>query len=206
MLGSHALASRPLVSAPLQPRPFLVAAVSGEFGWAAWSYSRQAKLNAWTWHGIGALGNVRNWAALGNVVYVRDESDDLVYAIQPDVFLASADTNAESTSVEATTQWLDFGKPGKMKALTGMDLDVLGIVTVEVYVFIPDPENPRDRSPTLAASYSLVDADSGWTYNGEVIPTEDVGAATEFMLRFIGEANQEVQVNRITLYWDEVVG
>lgn len=206
MLGSLALASRPLTAGPRLPRAFAVAAVDGEYGFAAWSYSRQAKLNAWTWHGVGSLGNIKAWAALGGAVYFRDESDDLVYLMQPDVFLAEADDNFESTSVEATTQWLDFGKPGRMKALTGMDFDVQGITSVEVYVFIPDPDNPRSRVGTLAATIALQDADSGWTYNGELIPTEDVGAATEFQLKFIGEANLEVQINRITLYWDEVQG
>lgn len=206
MLASYPLASRPLAASPSLPRPFGVAAVDGEYGFAAWSYSRQAKLNAWTWHGVGPLGNIKAWAALGSAVYVRNESDDQVYLIQPDVFLAEGDDNLESTSVEATTQWLDYGQPGRMKALTGMDFDVQGITSVEVYVFIPDPADPRSRVGTLASTITLQDADSGWTYNGELIPTEDVGAATEFQLRFVGEANREVQINRITLYWDEVQG
>jgi hypothetical protein len=206
MLGAFPLASRPLTAPPQYPRPFRPEATTGTYGYVAWSYSRQAKLNAWSWHGVGALLNVHAWACLGNAVYLRNEADSFVYVNQPDVFYEESDDNLESETVDATTQWLDFGKPGKMKALTGIDMDVLGVETVEIYVFIPNPDDPRDRTGTLAATVSLVDADGGWTYNGELIPTEDVGAATEFQLKFIAEANREAQINRLTLYWDDLSG
>jgi hypothetical protein len=205
MLASFPLAHRPLTSTERNPRPFRASASVGEFGWAAWSFSRQAKLNAWAWHGLGVNG-IFAWAALGNCVYVRKDNDTAVHVMQEDVYLGEDDASSDSTSVEATTQWLDFGLAGKTKALNGMDLDVLGVTEVEVYVFIPNPDDPRDRTGTLAASYSLTDAESGWTYNGEVIPTEDVGSATEFMLKFIGDGNQKVEINRVTFYFDEVKG
>jgi hypothetical protein len=201
MLGAYSLASRPLVSSARLPRPFTVDAVGGEFGWASWSYSRQAKLNAWTWNGIGALGAINSWATLGNVIYVRDETDTYIYAMQADVFFADGETNSESTTVEATTQWLDFGKPGKKKALAGMDFDGKDITAVEIYV----SEN-GGRDGVLAASIAVSDNDGGWTYNGELIPLEEVGSATEFMLRFIGDPDVEVQINRVTLWYDEVAG
>lgn len=201
MLGTYPLAYRPLVSAARSPRPYLVAAVVGEFGWAAWIYSRQAKLNAWGWHGVGPLGSILAWATLGNAMYMRNETDNSVYVLQKDVFLGAADANLESTSVEATTQWLDFGKPGVKKALSGLDFDGVNITSVEFYV----SEN-GGRTGTLAASISVSDNDGGWTYNGEIIPLEEVGAATEFMLKFVGDPNLEVQVSRLTLYWDEVAG
>ena len=205
MLGAFPLASRPLVATPRQPRPFRVAALVGEYGWAAWSYSRQAKLNAWAWHGVGASG-INSWATLGDRIYVRREGDSYVHVMQPDVFLAEGVTSTDSASVEATTQWLDFGKPGRLKALTGIDMDVLGVQTVQIYVHIPDATNPRSRVGTLAATLSLINAETGWTYNGELIPTEDVGAATEFMLRFVCDAKQESQINRISLYWQDLEG
>lgn len=206
MLASLPLASRALAATPRSPRAFTVSALTGEYGWAAWSFSRQAKLNAWAWHGVGELESLVNVATLGNAIYMRSEADDFVYLMQPDVFLLDGQENAESETVEATTQWLDFGKPGKMKALEGMDFDVLGITSVEVYVFVPNPADPRDRTGTLAATIALEDADSGWTYNGEVISTEDVGSATEFQLRFIAGADREAQINRITLYYSDVAG
>lgn len=206
LFAASPLAYRPLASQPKTPRPFRVAAQSGEYGYAAWSYSRQAKLNAWSWHGIGALLNVSGWANLGNAVYARNEADSYVYVMLQDTFLAEADTNHESTSVEATTQWLDLGKPSKMKALTGLDMDALGVTDIDIYGFIPNPANPRDRTPTLLASIPLSDAASGWTYSGEVIPLEEVGAATEFMLRFRCDANQECQLNRFTIHFEEVSG
>jgi hypothetical protein len=206
LFATSAFASRPLASGPRVPRAWRGAAVSGEYGYAAWTYSRQAKLNVWSWNGVGGMLNVQGWANLGSIVYARSEADDYIYSLKADTFLADTDTNDESSSAEATTQWLDFGKPGKMKALDAIDLDVLGIETVEVYVFIPNPDDPRDRTGTLAATISLVDAASGWTYNGEMIPTEDVGAATEFQLRLIGDANREVQINKITLHYTEITG
>lgn len=199
MFGALSLATRPIAAGPRVPRAFRVAAVIGEYGFAAWAYSRQAKLNAWTWHGIGSLGNVNSWATLGNVVYLRNDSDDLLYAIQPDVFLAESDSNTESTSVEAMTQWLDFGKPGKLKALTGIDFDGMNVVTVEVYV-----SEGGDRDGTLAESIAIGSNQDGWTYSGEVIPLST--SATEFKLRFVGAENEEVQVNRLTLYFDELAG
>jgi hypothetical protein len=132
---------------------------------------------------------------------MRNEADGYVYVQQADAFYAEADTNPESTSVEATTQWLDFGKPGKKKALTGMDADCENVTAIEVYV----SEN-GGRSGTLATTVAIGDNAGGWTYNGELIPLEDVGAATEFMLRFVGDGNLEVKVSRVTLYWDDVAG
>jgi hypothetical protein len=203
MLGTGLLATRPLASSPRLPRPFRPASVAGEFGWAAWSFSRQAKLNAWGWHGLGG-GDLYAMTTLGNVVYVRKSEDGYMHALNPDVFYADGEVSTESQSVEATTQWLDFGQPGKTKTITGIDIDALGVQAVEVYVFIPNPEDRRDRTPTLAATIPLGDAESGWTYNGGVIATEDVGAGTEFMLRFICESGQEATINRLTLYWEPV--
>jgi hypothetical protein len=200
MFAASPLASRPLATSP-RPRTFRPAAPSGEYGYAAWSFSKQAKLNSWSWHGIGALLNVQAWATLGNVVYLRNETDNFVYALQADTFMEEAEVNSESTSVEATTQWLDFGKPGRMKALTGIDFDGLNVSAIEVYV----SEN-GGRTGTLAGSIPISDNNGGWTYNGEIIPMEGVGAATEFMLRFVGDGNREVQINRMTLYFDEVQG
>jgi hypothetical protein len=198
MLGTSPLAARPRVASPPLPRPYKVAAIVGEYGWTAWSFSRQAKLNAWSWHGLAKAG-VLAWAGLGNTIYLRKDTDTLVHALQPDVFFAAGEANTESTSVEATTQWLDFGKPGKMKALSGIDFDGQNVDAIEVYV----SEN-GGRTGTLAATIPIGDNQDGWTYNGEMIPLEL--AATEFMLKFIGDANQEVQVNRLTLYWDEISG
>ncbi len=201
MLGAYPLASRPLASTPPLPRYFAPAAAVGQYGYAAWSYSRQAKLNAWSWHGLGAFGgaNVSAWASLGNAVYLRMEAAGPVYILQPDTFMAAGEDNTESFTVEAETQWLDFGKPGVTKALTGMDFDGLNVDAVEVYVSVNG-----GRTGTLAASFAVSDNQGGWTYNGDVIPMESVGAATEFKLRFIGDPNQEVQVNRLTLYFEEL--
>jgi hypothetical protein len=199
MLASAPLSSRPLTSSPRLPRSFTVSAIDGEYGWAAWSYSRQAKLNAWAWHGVGALDNVVNWATLGSAIYMRSESDDAVYMMQPDTFLRDGEENVESTGVEATTQWLDFGKPGRMKALTGIDVDCQNVESVEIYV-----SAGGNREGHLSETVAIGSNQDGWTYSGDVIPLESAG--TEFMLRFIGAAGAEVQVNRLSLHWDELQG
>lgn len=201
MFSTTTFASRPRATSPRLPRAFQVSPTAGEFGWATWSYSRQAKLNAWSWSGVANLGNVNNWASLGNAVYVRGEADTRIYIMQPNAFLAAGETNSDSDSVEVITQWLDFGKPGKMKALSGMDFDGQNVETIEVYVSVNG-----GRAGTLAASIPIGDASGGWTYNGEVIPLEEVGAATEFKLRFICDGNQEAQINRLTVYFDEIQG
>lgn len=198
MLGSAALASRPLAARPLLPRPYKLAAIQGEYGWTAWSFSRQAKLNTWAWHGL-AQANVLAWAGLGNTIYLRKDTDTVIHNLQPNVFFAAGEENTESASVEATTQWLDFGKPGAMKALTGIDFDGKGVTAVEVYL----SEN-GSRDGTLAETVAVGSNQNGWTYSGEVIPLSSCG--TEFKLRFVGDSNTEVQMNRVTLYFDEVRG
>jgi hypothetical protein len=198
MLGTGSLASRPLVAAPTLPRPHQIAAANGEFGWTAWSFSRQAKLNAWSWHGLGGA-SVFAMATLGNTVYIRKDADSYVHAITPDVFFNAGDENTESASVEATTQWLDFGKPGKMKALTGIDADVQNVTAIEVYV-----SEDGSRDGVLSETVAIGSNQDGWTYSGEVIPLESAG--TEFKLRIVGDGNLEAQVNRITLYFTEIQG
>ena len=199
MFASIPLASRPLAAAPKLPRPVSAAAGVDQYGYAAWSYSRQAKLNAWSWHGLGAFGgaNVHAWACLGNSIYLRREDGGLIYILEPDVFLGAGEENAESLTVQAETQWLDFGKPGQTKALTGLDFDGQNVAAVEVYISVNG-----DRVGTLAGSFAVGDNAGGWTYNGEVIPLEGVGAATEFKLKFIGDPNRECQINRFTIYFD----
>jgi hypothetical protein len=198
MLGTGSLASRPLVSTPSLPRPHRLAATVGEFGWTAWSFSRQAKLNAWSWHGLGGA-SVFAMATLGNTVYIRKDADSYVHALTPDVFYGADDENTESTSVEVTTQWLDFGKPGKMKALTGIDADVQNVTAIEVYV-----SEDGSRDGVLSETVAIGDNQAGWTYSGEVIPLESAG--TEFKLRIVGDGNLEAQVNRITLHFTEIQG
>jgi hypothetical protein len=197
MIGAYPLAHRPLASAAKTPRAWQSAPTSGEFGWAAWSFSRQAKLNAWGWHGLGSSSGLFAWATLGNCMYVRRDSDSLVHVMKPDTYLAAGVASSDSGSVEATTQWLDFGKPGKVKALTGIDADCRNVHTIEVYI-----SEGGAREGTLAESIPIGDNNGGWTYNGEMIPL--AVAATEFMVRFVGDPNTEVQVNRLTLHWDDI--
>lgn len=198
MLGTYSLATRPMLSVPRTPRPFVAAAVNGEYGWAAWSFSRQAKLNAWAWHGVG-MTNVLAWATLGDCMYFRRDDDSSVHLMQPDVFLAIGDTSSDSQSVEATTQWLDFGRVGKLKTLTGIDFDGTGVHYLQIYI----SEN-GDRAGTLADTVAIGDNNSGWTYNGEMIPL--CVAATEFKVKFICNPNIEAQVNRVTFYYEDLAG
>lgn len=196
MLGTVTLATRPLAAAPRLPRPYKVAAVAGEFGWAAWSFSRQAKLNAWAWHGLGQA-NILGAAVLGNSVYVRKDTDDNLHVMTPDSFYAEGEVSTDSLSCEATTPWLDMGQPARTKALTGIDMDARGITAVEVYI-----SEGGDRTGVLAETIPIGDADGGWTYNSEVVPVTVM--ATEFKLRFIFDNLGEAALHRLSLHWDAV--
>lgn len=199
MFASAPTASRPFASGQIYPRQTLLASALGEYGWTAWTYSKTAKLNAWAWHGLGSTGtaNVNSWAQLGSSLYMRRDGDNSIYVMQPDVFFSESDVNSESQSVFAETQWMDFGRPGSLKSLNGMDFDGLRVESVEIYVSIDG-----DRTGTLAETIEVGSAQGGWTYSGGVLPVNV--AATEFRLRFIGDPNFETQINRLTLYWDDL--
>lgn len=199
MFGAAAFSNRPFSAGQIPQRSTSLFPRAGEYGWAAWTYSRQAKLNAWAWHGLGETGsgNVNAWAQLGNSIYLRRENSQSLYAMRQDVFMEAGEANDESQLVMAETQWLDFKAPGNLKALTGLDFDGLNVLQVEVYVSVNG-----GRTGTLADTIQVGSADGGWTYNGEILPVEAAG--TEFKLRFIGHPNLEVQVNRLTLYYDDL--
>lgn len=199
MFSAFGFSSRPFSAGQIPLRSISTYPRAGEYGWAAWTYSRQAKLNAWAWHGLGDSGtsNINAWAQLGNSVYLRRENSLALFAMRPDRFFSPGDVNDESQSVLAETQWLDFKAPGNLKALTGMDFDGLNVQAVEVYVSING-----GRTGTLADTIQVGSANGGWTYNGEILPVEASG--TEIKLRFIGHPDLEVQVNRLTIYYDDL--
>ncbi len=199
MFSAFAFSSRPFSSSQIPQRSTSTYPRAGEYGWAAWTYSRQAKLNAWAWHGLGESGssNINAWAQLGNSVYLRRENSLSLYAMRQDRFFVAGDVNDESQSVVAETQWLDFKAPGNLKAITGMDFDGMNVLSVEVYVSLNG-----GRDGVLADTILVGSADGGWTYNGEILPVEASG--TEFKLRFVGHPDLEVQINRLTIYYDDL--
>lgn len=199
MFSASTFSNRPYSSGQIPQRSITIVPRFGEYGWTAWTYSRQAKLNAWAWHGLGVSGtsNINSWAQLGNSLYLRKENDLPLYVMRPDVFFVDGEENTESTYVMAETQWLDFKAPGSLKSLTGLDFDCVGILTVEVYVSING-----GREGTLAETVDVGSASGGWTYSGDMIPVEASG--TEFKLRFIGHPNIECQINRMTLHYTEL--
>ncbi len=199
MFSAYTFSNRPLSAGQILERSVSLYARAGEYGWAAWTYSRQAKLNAWAWHGLGTSGtsNINSWAQLGNSVYLRRENDPAVYVLQPDVFLTEDAANDESQLVMAETQWLDFKAPGNLKSLTGLDFDGMNVLRVEIYVSVNG-----GREGSLADTIEVGSADGGWTYGGDMLPANASG--TDFKLRFIGHPNLEVQVNRLTIYFDDL--
>jgi hypothetical protein len=198
MLGAASLASRPLAAAAATPRPWTASAVAGEYGWAAWSFSRQAKLNAWAWHGVGTT-NVLAWATLGNCMYFRRDDDQAIHIMEPDVYIEDGATSTDSQTCEATTAWLDGGKPTQMKALTGIDADVKNVNFIMVYV-----SDGGDRDGVLVETIPIGANDFGWTYSGETIPV--TATSTAFKLKFVASATAEAQINRVSLIYDEVAG
>lgn len=199
MFSAFTFSNRPFSAGQIPLRSITIVPRLGEYGWAAWTYSRQAKLNAWAWHGLGLSGtsNINSWAQLGNSLYLRRENALPLYVMRPDVFFADGEANDESTYVMAETQWLDFKAPGNLKSLTGLDFDGLNVQTVEVYVSVNG-----GRTGELADTIQVGSANGGWTYSGDVLPVDASG--TEFKLRFIGHADREVQVNRLTVYFEDL--
>lgn len=199
MFSATPFSSRASSASPRALRPIASVARTGEYGWASWIYSKQAKLNAWSWSGLGPSGraSIHAWAQLRNTMYLRRDNDAGLYVMRPDVFFDPLEANEESQSVYAQTQWLDFGKPGRLKGITGMDFDGVNVTSIEFYIAV---DGLRIGTPVLAIP--IGDAQGGWTYSGGVIPLEL--ASTEFMLLFVGDAKQEVQINRFTAYWSDL--
>lgn len=197
MFAALPLSSRPFAAGPVTSADAIAAALGAENGWAAWTYSKTAKLNAWSWHGLGTsdTAKVYAWSTIGNSIYLRRDDDEVFYVMRPDTFFASTDTNPESSKVYAETQWLDFAKPGNLKCITGLDFDGKNITSVDFYISVDG-----ERNGTSVISVAL--SQDGWTYSGGVIPVDL--ASTEFKMRFVGNANMEVQINRLTLYWEDL--
>lgn len=197
--SSSPSASIPFSSGAPLAHPTLLGSSLGEYGWAAWTYSRTAKLNAWAWHGLGTTGtaNISAWGQLGGSMYLRRDGDTSIYVMTPDVYFLDGETNQESQAVYAETQWLDFGKPGSLKSLSGIDFDGVNITSVEIYVSVDG-----DRDGTLADTILVGSAQSGWTYSGGVLPVEAAG--TEFKLRFNGDPDLETQINRLTILFEDL--
>lgn len=191
--------SRPFSAGQYAFRATAVLDLAQQNGWAAWVYSKTAKLNAWSWHGLGGTASARinSWAALGNSLYLRRDGDSSIHVMRADTYFADGDTNTESLAVYAETQWLDFGKPGIQKGLTGLDFDGQNVATVEIYT-----SADGDRNGVLCDTIEVGSDQGGWTYSGGVLPV--VGNGTEFKLRFICSSNLDAQINRLTLYWDDL--
>lgn len=197
--SSFAFSARPF-SASVRPiRAVTPLPQNSQRGWAAWTYSKTAKLNAWSWHGLGtdATAKINAWASLGNQMYLRKDSDTSIHVMAADVFYVDDDTNTESHRVQADTQWLDFAKPGVLKSVTGLDFDGQNVTTIEVYVSVDG-----NRNGVLVDSIPVGSDQGGWTYSGDILPV--TAAGTEFKLKFICNPNLEAQINRLTLYYDDL--
>lgn len=174
---------------------------AGEYGWLAWSFSRQAKLNAWAWHGAGGTprAKVAGWASLGNRMFMRSDKEPYLLVMTPDVFLQDETQAAAYATCGFTTQWLDFGKPGKRKAIYGIDFDGKNVGNLSILT-----SAGGDRNGTLADTIAVGSNQAGWTYSGEMLPVCADG--TEFKIAFTGGGVGETQINRFTLYYDEIEG
>lgn len=169
---------------------------SMEYGWLAWSYSRQAKLNAWAWHGAGGSprAKVLGWASVGNRIYMRSDKEPYLLVMTPEVFAQDQTETGAYAQCAMQTQWLDFGKPGKRKSLVGIDIDAKNVTSIGVRV-----SAGGNRDGITADSILVGSAQDGWTYSGEMLPVNADG--TEFRVTFSGGGIGEVQINRFTLHW-----
>lgn len=172
---------------------------ASEYGWLAWSYSRQAKLNAWAWHGAGGQprAKVVAWASLGNRVFMRSTTEPYLLVMTPDVFSQDQTDTGAYALCAMTTQWLDFGKPGRRKSIVGIDFDGLNIRTISILV-----SAGGNRGGILADTIAVGSAQDGWTYSGELLPVNADG--TEFRISFSGGGIGETQLNKFTIHFVEV--
>lgn len=174
---------------------------ASEYGWLAWSFSRQAKLNAWAWHGAGGTprAKVLGWASLGNRMFMRTDKEQYLLVMTPEVFTQDQTEAATYAACGFTTQWLDFAKPGRRKVITGVDFDGKNVDSISILT-----SAGGDRNGTVADTIAVGSNQAGWTYSGEMLPTCVDG--TEFRISFSGGGVGETQINRFTLYYDEIGG
>jgi hypothetical protein len=172
-----------------------------EYGWLSWSYSRQAKLNAWSWHGAGGTprAKVKGWASLGNRMFMRTDKEPYLLVMTPEVFLTDQTEGASTALCAMTTQWLDFGKPGRRKAIYGIDFDGKNVASISI-----KSSAGGNRSGQGLGSLQVGDAQGGWTYSGEMLPFE--GDGTEFQVSFSGGVTGELQINRFTIHYEDIQG
>lgn len=176
-------------------------AIPAEDGWLAWTYNRQAKLNAWAMHGSNGppRAQIKGWAALGGRVYMRNNLDDYLMVMNKGVYTAEqigGSFNPVTGSVY--TQWLDFKLPGRIKQITGIDFDTKNVSSMTVFMAVNG-----DRTGYAAVDVPILSNQSGWTYSGEIIPVEAAG--TEFKFGFTGMGSVvESQINRMTVYFEDL--
>lgn len=171
----------------------------GNYFWAAWSYSRQAKLNAWAMHTTGGSPRaiISAWAVLGNSVYMRNDKDTYLEMMTPEVWGTEQTESGTFNICDMITQWLDFKLPGNRKSITGIDFDGKNITSISVQTSVGG-----SRTGVTADTVAVGNAQGGWTYSGEVLPMNADG--TEFRFFFNAGGSSEVQLNRFTIYFDDL--
>lgn len=195
-----ALAAAPFAQYWIHAQDAWSANFSGNYFWAAWSYSRQAKLNAWAMHTTGGIlrATMFAWAVLGNSVYMRNDKDTYLEVMNPNTWGSEQTESGTFNICDMSTQWLDFKLPGNRKSITGIDFDGKNLTSISVQT----SDGGSRTGITADILYVGSNAQGGWTYSGEVLPMNADG--TEFKFNFSGAGSNEVQLNRFTVYYEDL--
>ena len=150
-----------------------------------YTFSRTMKISAWAKNTYGIT--IEDFAELDGTLYVRAGDD--VYKVDDSVF---TDDGALFEMI-IEMPFLDFKKPGVLKQIVGVDAVVKGDVDLQLGWLDPD-----DGTTLLTDKVSL----SGVTAPGDMTPIE--ATATAFAPLFTSTSDEEVQIDSITFYYEEL--
>lgn len=146
-----------------------------------YSISRTSKIAAWSQYFLSVP--VDAFAELGQELYIR--AGDTVYKLDESV---STDDGTQY-EVLVDLPYMDLKKPGRDKAMIGVDVVVSGTCQISVGFDATDPD-----------AYTTPVKVKGNTRPGGMIPIECVG--TEFAIRIRNYDDKPFRLDSITLYYD----
>jgi len=166
-----------------------------------YSVSRTAKIAAWSRYELPVA--VEAWAELEGVLYLRSGND--VYKLDED----SHQDNGEDYEVLIQIPYMNFKKPGMLKHIYGIDIDIDGdcyiSVGTDARTYKGDFTVNNDCTITFDNSEEYFTDEVrvvGRSYAGGVLPVECVG--TEFSFRFRCTNEKPFRLNALTIYYNEL--
>ncbi len=156
-----------------------------------YSYSRQSKVNAWSYYNFsGNIGDIMYMALLQDSLYLFGSQGgipDKIYKVDETVF------NDDGVMFEVVVQppYQAFKAPGILKQIVGFDAVIEGSCDVQ------HMWDARDETK-ITQKMEL----SGDTRPGPMVPVDIM--ATEVATRFTNYDNQAFRLSALTYYYDKV--